>query len=318
MSQRVCISRYTKDKWLKNMDTIKEIETHIKTIDGNLITSWPELAKSYIVLARLYIKDGDEEKAYDAVKHAFFYMFLDNEPYEGKTIFSFRSFSDYSIKDIADQKVNLSHPSQFNDPLDTVLIRWLEKKIAQEGISEKSKILSYNLYRASQFLKVRCFVEENPNRKKDGRLPIETLSPLMWAHYADSHKGFCAEYEIPDGYVKNVPKDLSFLRFGKEIYSPSLGNIDEMKLNEALLWKSDIWSYENEFRLIDLDFTSYEDFKEVNAPKLKAIYIGLKCSTENENKMKVALRSVDNQNVKLYRMEYDKTDFGEIKARRIW
>lgn len=303
---------------MEDILTIEDIKQNIGALDVKLITNWPELAKSYITLARLYLKNRDEEKAYDAVKHAFFYMFLDNEPYDGKTVFSFRSFSDYSIKDIAEQKVSLSHPSQFNDPLDTILIRWLEKEISQEEITEEEKTLFYFLYRASQFLKVRCFVEENTDRKKDGRLPVETLSPLMWAHYADSHKGFCAEYEIPKGFVKNMPKDLSFLRFGKEIYKDSLENIEKMDLDEALLWKSNIWSYEHEFRLIDLDFNTDTNFKEVNAPKLKAIYLGLKCSTENEDKMKVALRSINNQNVKLYRMEYDKNDFGEIKAIRIW
>lgn len=302
----------------KTNSSIKEVEKKIGALDSNLITDWPQLASLYINLAKLYLKGENEEKAYDEAQKAFFYMFLDNEPYTGKTIFSFRSFSEYSIKDIAEQKVSLSHPSQFNDPLDTIFIRWLEKEIEQGGKDKDDKDVFYFLYRASQFLKVRCFVEENEARKKNERIPVETLSPLMWAHYADSHKGFCAEYEIPEAYVKKNLSNLSFLRFGKVIYKDSLANIDKMSLDEALLWKSSIWSYEHEFRLINLDFKTDNNFTEVDAPKLKAIYLGLKCSAENEDKMKVALRTVKNQNVKLYRMEYDKTDFGEIKAKRIW
>ena len=42
--------------------------------------------------------------------------------------YSFRGVSDYTIDEIKNEKISLSHPRMFNDPLDTILVWWLENK----------------------------------------------------------------------------------------------------------------------------------------------------------------------------------------------
>ena len=86
-------------------------------------------------------------------------------------------------------------------------------------------------------------------------------SVLMWAHYADSQKGICIAYDFnqwgkealqrkllfPVAY-SNVPVDVS------DLVDNQKDKIAEYPVDEAVLCaainKSDVWKYENEWRMI--------------------------------------------------------------------
>lgn len=91
-------------------------------------------------------------------------------------------------------------------------------------------------------------------------------SILMWSHYADSHKGFALEYDFRptlDQPIKNVW--LFSVVYSKERHDISdyiawaflriLGFPTKMPDISAsiknALWKSDVWAYEKEWRMID-------------------------------------------------------------------
>lgn len=299
------------------MRKIDEIQQDISQREQDFPNGHYELSKLYSELSRAYLVESDRSNAFAAMKKAFFYLFLNGDSHVGKTVFSFRGFSDFSVADITKGEISISHPGKFNDPLDTILYRWLERKAETEN-DPLEKDMDLLLLRAAQYLKVRCFVEADPGKANNGKLPVETLNPLMWAHYADSHKGFCAEYEIPEGYVKKDKDNITFLRFGSVLYKDISTDMNKLTLQDALFWKSDIWAYEHEFRLVNLNYDCEKDFVEITSPRLKAIYLGLKCSTENEERMKVALRKPLNQGVLLYHMVYDENTFGGIMAKRVW
>lgn len=74
-------------------------------------------------------------------------------------------------------------------------------------------------------------------------------NPLLWAHYANSHKGFCV------GYNKNsILSTDSRLNFGNILYQEQLFNIEDInsedELYKILLVKSRHWKYEKEWRAI--------------------------------------------------------------------
>ena len=80
---------------------------------------------------------------------------------------------------------------------------------------------------------------------------------LMWSHYADFHKGFVVEFKIPkklplsqrgniDSWLFPLPITYSEQR---PVYKYGIDNDDE-SLKKLLLTKSDIWSYEQEERVI--------------------------------------------------------------------
>ncbi len=102
---------------------------------------------------------------------------------------------------------------------------------------------------------------------------------LMYAHYTDSFKGFCVEYNFD--YIKN---NISWLYFFPVIYQKKPSSLAQMeKLKEDIdsvsnamknnkivltklddiisyfIHKADIWSYENEWRFI-IPVTQYWNF----------------------------------------------------------
>lgn len=114
-------------------------------------------------------------------------------------------------------------------------------------------------------------------------------SMLMWAHYANSHKGFCIEYEIPE---YGVGDDLLLHHLYPVIYSSRRTSVldaclQEMDSNKnavdtlwkihkyGLLSKDIIWQYQNEWRLV-----AYDKATEVNGSynykffKISKVYLG--------------------------------------------
>jgi len=76
---------------------------------------------------------------------------------------------------------------------------------------------------------------------------------LMWAHYSDSHRGICLEYEVDEETMQG-----QFMRVRYEDEVPTLDDIRasadgtlEIKIEDearTFLTKSPDWSYEQEFR----------------------------------------------------------------------
>ena len=79
-------------------------------------------------------------------------------------------------------------------------------------------------------------------------------SNLMWSHYANSHKGFCLEWDTTNVNAEKVTYENNIASFElldliKTDYG--LSNSDEIakKVWEALKVKLKDWAYENEYRV---------------------------------------------------------------------
>lgn len=82
-----------------------------------------------------------------------------------------------------------------------------------------------------------CFFNGNPTH------------PLMWAHYADSHKGFCIEYEVD----KDNNWNLFEVNYTTKPEAPSIEELlfcPHQVIGRILMRKGHEWSYEKEYRLI--------------------------------------------------------------------
>ncbi len=111
-------------------------------------------------------------------------------------------------------------------------------------------------------------------------------SMLMWSHYAQNHTGFCIEYgfEEKDMFYKHLHPVV----YTKERYAVS--KIDILDGNKEFLYKttcrkSDVWSYEKEWRIITANYNKvmpqklkYPNGKYVLDLKtnIKAFYLGAK------------------------------------------
>lgn len=138
------------------------------------------------------IKDNNYKEAQDKVDEYLFRAFRgDLSLYEGFQFFSFRGFSEHSLKDISEGTLSVSHPEEFNDPLDTVLFTYLQLMINEEkdSLSQQRYCM---LLKAAHQLRMRCFVRTTPLDGGDGKpvvkeQDVKDVNPLMWAHYAQYH-----------------------------------------------------------------------------------------------------------------------------------
>lgn len=158
----------------------------------------------------------------------------------------------------------------------------------------------------------------------------DVTSNLMWAHYADSHKGFAIEYDF-NNYINRcincekqclnrhneslLPVRYSDERFDAThllIYSANLFLMqqfiqdgtalldDQLVIYKALLNKSTDWSYEKEWRLISL--SDNPRCVEPIGLKPKAIYLGLDVSSINS---KILKQLAKEKELPVYQMNVD-------------
>lgn len=116
---------------------------------------------------------------------------------------------------------------------------------------------------------------------------------LMWAHYAESHKGFAIQY-----YHKAIVNEKGFFRVEYRNTPPILKNIiDKVEglstqdmLREILGVKSESWRYENEVRIV-LDTSGNKSFDAEKA--IAGIYFGANIDDETEEYIYKKLQGLD-------------------------
>lgn len=143
-------------------------------------------------------------------------------------------------------------------------------------------------------------------------------SILMWSHYADSHKGFALEYDFGptlEQPIKNVGlfpivyseerldiSDYIAWAFLKILGFPAKMPDMAASIKNAL-WKSDVWAYEKEWRMIDLTQRDITDEK-ASAIHYKpvAIYYGRHMSGDDKRRLHKVAKE---KGIKEYEMYLD-------------
>ncbi|MBQ9671722.1 MAG: DUF2971 domain-containing protein [Prevotella sp.] len=115
---------------------------------------------------------------------------------------------------------------------------------------------------------------------------------LMWAHYADEHKGCCIELEVPDSTWIHL--DVQY----KPLMPKLISGIDREEAVRTIFGcKSDFWSYEDEVRFIKIVPTS-KDGKPYKADlpiRIKKIYLGVRVANEDKERIERVVNALDYQ-----------------------
>lgn len=124
---------------------------------------------------------------------------------------------------------------------------------------------------------IGCLAEDYKNR-------------LMWSHYADSHKGFCIEYDYSNYKCRKdiIPfpvcysEDLVMVPW-MYVINQNEENMHKAKeeIMRSLITKDAIWSYENEWRILILQ----SEEQNLKMPPISCIYIGAMCEDKNKRKL---------------------------------
>ena len=171
------------------------------------------------------------------------------------------------------------------------------KQLIDKGLSDKQCLMNC--------IHATICEEYNGDKEALDRFKISCFSEspylmLMWSHYANEHKGFCIEYEVPE--FSDESKELltsifpviytdkrnnlapAFLKWERS-GSPGIDGLCEM-YKYGLLSKSMDWKYQKEWRLISLDnIIDVDENDNCEFFKIKKVYLGHNMKPENRKEI---------------------------------
>ena len=206
----------------------------------------------------------------------------------------------YFLEHLENQTIWLSSPMMFNDPFDCVYNCDYEYEVTQiraqvldgfVGKEEALRMLDSEFW-GEKLKSVAADFESNMHRihKKYERNKYiacfsekENLySKIMWAHYANSHSGVCAEYDYTSvnaicefGCIPIKYTDV----FERSLYATTTeeGTAEFLKL---IYNKATEWGYEKEWRVVKESYTDECLGFNVAFNLPKNIYLGCKISNK--------------------------------------
>lgn len=281
--------------------------------------------------------DGNSEAAHNHLTELF-YEELKALPLETKTrqLFRFSAIPNIKdvdfvhnplIKDIRNGSLTLSNPKKFNDPMDPILWEWLNINKDIEVEKKFRKIFKMEKNILEKNLRICCLVDPIPHRRGNSfcvQNPVENCSPLMWAHYANSHRGICIEYEISPEAIEQHNDDSHVLRLCDVRYRGQKMMSNYITLDNALLAKGQYWEYENETRLIyytsnNTDWRNskggIKDYVTIDGFEIKAVYLGYRIGEKEESELRNLLYG---RGIELYKMKFSRDDITRLVPQKIY
>jgi hypothetical protein len=158
----------------------------------------------------------------------------------------------YGLEDIKFRRLRISRLMELNDPFEFLGVDLSDREFRQALMKTKAEL--------SESKGVLCFSAYWRN-------------PVLWAHYADKHKGLCLGFEVYDSVLAKVQyRDKRF---------PVPEKIDEEFMRKLLFLKFKHWEYEHEYRVFTqlekhIDDIYYSEFSE--QMQLRQIIVGERSS----------------------------------------
>lgn len=220
-------------------------------------------------------------------------------------LYRYTKFSDYSVKDIIENKVTATLNTEFNDVFDGSLHRYKDRSEAIKEEQEKWNL--YNSIFQSSGIEFSETVDEYIKRQKRSIIKREIAgqrtngylgtyiccfstkndSILMWSHYADNNQGMCVSYDFnllsENDPIRSMLFPVAYT--SKPLIIPEITKSDlvnkyqtEYNVLCSALTKYNVWEYEKEWRLFcqnNLRNYPYEKRMSINMPiKTKGIFFG--------------------------------------------
>ena len=241
------------------------------------------------------------------------------------TLYKYRAFNEHSLKLLSGNEVFFSAPNRLNDPRDCKIpilyekwtlqqiykmnlenLKYVEPRLNSEECKRKARELAKTVYANRNDPKRReAFLNDlyEDINKIGGILSFSAVNDdtLMWAHYADGHRGFCVGFDTQKlrSFCKKVEDKGILIWFDKINYHEKLPQIDPYKMTDQELVitmtysKSARWSYEEEYRLMCADRPDY--LIKIDPNIISHVLLGSSCSEDNRLAVIDILKSrVDN------------------------
>lgn len=328
---------------------VKDLISHIQWYEQNDCTKYKATVKYclYGYLGVCWYKLGTRyhDDAVSAFKRSLYYLLgvINNHSFAGLTAYAFRRCNEFLYKSIVNQQLNISSPSEFNDPFDCPIMVLLNKfgdeinQLILRAYNDCLKIacFSKNQRLLPEIIEDKYVMDEEGHfvyKNKIDNSKAEFLNELMWAHYADFHKGICIKYHFNSRMTNmiedNENKIISYFRDVK--YSDDdmskYSNLNTISSDDSFFLKGKSWEYENELRYLYFDIEGKGKHKQIDIPNcIEAVYFGVKCSQSDKDSLRKLLGNEklitydlegnkSEKSIEFYQMEMDMSHFGQLKA----
>lgn len=180
-------------------------------------------------------------------------------------LYKYRPFNDLSVQMLKKQELYFSRADNLNDPYEVSL------PITFDGSVEeiRQKLESLKIPPTNEFIKsvndpkskIRQKLEQHAKKNLDetrSTFGICSFSEvnndiLLWAHYADCHKGFCLEFDVTNSFFLNPETHKPLyqkVKYPQEIPTNNyFKNTPTESVFVTFLNKYSGWSYEKEWRV---------------------------------------------------------------------
>lgn len=252
------------------------------------------------------------------------------------TLYKFRDWDNsYHRRLLSNNELYFANNKDFNDPFDTNLPFVYNNKINKEclkkelwnreGIELSDKELDNMV---SEFQKnpdhLNNIIKEsadnnNMQRDYENHLGIfcastDNSNPLMWGHYANSHKGFCVglDFQKINNFISEKYKNgKSIIKHVKyDTIMPTMNPLGVPKIKEyawdRITTKSIHWNYENEYRIIIANRNKQAE--QIPAEIYKEVIFGLKMDPVSEFEIR-AICKERFPNIKFYKAKINNKEF---------
>jgi hypothetical protein len=204
----------------------------------------------------------------------------------------------------------LTNARRFNDPFDSKLGLDHSRKIIQLNDNEMDAV-GAGYFSKDDFEKHHQNLDELEMRDRYNLACFSESydSLLMWAHYADAHKGICLKLKY---YPKRLPAGCFFKKVRYSTHYPKINVLQTEERSEVetfFLTKSVDWLYEREWRLVvPVEMKGNDDFDgEIPSPfDVESVYLGIYCDAR---KLQDAVESEEYDMPEMMRFKKSKTDF---------
>jgi hypothetical protein len=241
-------------------------------------------------------------------------------------LYKYQAFTHHTVDGLRQATLWFGTPAGFNDPFDCAqpivspVLTDEDLGIVFERVASAPKAPRRQL--EAQFIKSGEFTEEFRTMARtrlkavlEERVEIQrhkrgvtcfaesNTDLLMWAHYADGHRGFCLEFDTRAEFFSKVIQ----VAYAPDF--PQLGPVeifddDPSALVQAMIGtKSECWSYEREWRVPHIEPNKKYRYAY---GVLTGIYLG---AAMPEDRVTVIRRLFWNTPTKVYRMRQSQTGF---------
>lgn len=252
-----------------------------------------------------------------------------------KYLYKYKNFNSYWRSTLFDGLVYFPDASTLNDPFDCHIYIDTKKfsdfmnvfasKYVFPGVLQTDIEKAYNARIESNLDREYNFIRKNILLTCFS----ETVnSILMWTHYADSHKGFCIEYDaekidieykrflFPVIYQRDVydftdiaiMNDSSYTKYMEIIKMKGIKTEYELKdftnnVAIPMLIKAQEWSYEREWRIVvpSFIFGTNEHFIYLGNA-INSIYLGVNCD-EKSTDVNEIINWAKDRKINVYKMD---------------